>query len=90
MKTKVFGSMDEVVRIAYEGDQCEIDIICNGKIHTLTLSNNQITVNENHHAPDEVEQEEVLSGLAGDEPKIPCVRVKKYLKEWLDRGYLAL
>lgn len=75
------GEPVEILKIAGEKDVWEMEILCGGESHRLTLNKTQITIHD--HSREEIDYEKSLVQLESDMGMaIPCIRIKM----WIEAG----
>lgn len=75
------GEPVEILKIVGENEGCDMEILCSGEVHRLTLAGNQITTHD--HSREEIEYEKSLVQFENDVGMaIPCIRIKM----WIETG----
>lgn len=75
------GEPVEILKIAGEKERCDIEILCSGEAHRLTLNRSQVTIHD--HSGEEIEYEKSLAQFESDVGMaIPCIRIKM----WIETG----
>lgn len=84
MKIRVLGTMEEIGDIVEENEVWVWEVMCSAAKHRVSLDHDGNVTAHDHQDDD---NEAFFSDM--DEPRTPCMRVRKQLRDWFKAGSIV-